>query len=181
MNGNNLTVREIQHTDIEHISSYWLNSDPLYLRSMGVDLAKLPGRSDFEQMLSEQIITPIERKRSYCLIWELDGKPVGHCNTNPITFAQEAFMHLHLWYKLDRAKGIGTTLVKMTLPCFFEHLKLKKLISEPYSLNAAPHRVLEKAGFSFINEYITTPGSINFEQHVKRWVLTLENFNRLQQ
>ena len=162
--------------DIDSIADYWLNSDPVFLKAMGVDLTKLPVREDFQKMLQIQIQLPVEQKRSYGIIWESDGVAVGHCNTNPTTYGEEAFLHLHLWDSPLRKKGHGSAFIAMTIPVFFEKLKLKKIISEPYALNAAPNSTLSKAGFTFIKEYITIPGSLNFEQPVKRWELTYEEF-----
>ena len=174
-----LSVREIQETDINSITQYWLDSDSSFLVEMGVDLHKIPTRDELTQMLLGQLRTPIEEKKSYCVIWEVDNKPIGHSNTNPTVFGEEAYMHLHIWDALARKKGYGTELIKMTLPYFFENLKLKKLYSEPYSLNPAPNRTLEKIGFEFVKEYTTIPGSLNFEQPVKRWELTYEKFKRI--
>jgi hypothetical protein len=42
---------------------------------------------------------------------------------------------------------------------------------EPYADNPAPNRVLVKTGFRFIARYRTTPGVINFEQEVNRYVI----------
>jgi RimJ/RimL family protein N-acetyltransferase len=67
----------------------------------------------------------------------------------------------------------------MTLPYFFDSLQIKRLYSEPYALNEAPNKTLERAGFELEKEYITTPGSLNFEQPVKRWVMTKERFAAL--
>lgn len=75
---------------------------------------------------------------------------------------------------------MGLALLKMTLPYFFENLKLKVIFSEPYVLNVAPHKTLQKAGFEFVKEYTTTPGSINFEQPVKQWQLTYEKYKELE-
>jgi [ribosomal protein S5]-alanine N-acetyltransferase len=175
----NISVREFEVADIKLITDYWLNAESAFLQSMGVDLNKLPSREQMKEFLSEQVSLPIEQKRSYCMIWELDGKPIGHCNTNPVVFGKEAFMHLHLWQQNIRRKGLGSELVQLTIPYFFKNLQLKSLYSEPYALNAAPHKVLETAGFTMEKEYITIPGSLNFEQPVKRWVLTEERFRQL--
>jgi len=43
-------------------------------------------------------------------------------------------------------------------------------------LNPAPHKTLEKAGFHLAKEYTTVPGSINFEQQVKQWLITRQAF-----
>ncbi len=176
MNDGNLSVRELQEADIELLINYWLGSDPAFLVGMGVDLAKIPGREEWKEMLLEQLRQTPEEKKSYCIIWLVSGIAVGHSNVNKITFGEEAYMHLHLWKQDERKRGLGTSLVKMTLPYFFYNLKLKKLYCEPYAHNPAPNKTLEKLGFLFVKQYITTPGWINFEQLVNRWELTLEKF-----
>lgn len=170
-------VREIQATDIDYLAAYWFNATPEHFRKMGANKEKLPKKSVFKQMLAAQINAPLKEKQSYALVWEINGKQMGHSNINNIVFGAEATMHLHIWNPDYRMKGIGTELVKKSLPFYFKAMQLKKLICEPYALNKAPNKTLEKAGFSFIKKYTTIPGSINFEQQVNRWELTKEQFN----
>ena len=174
-----LSVREIQQSDIEPLSDYWFKSDPAFLISMGVDLSKLPTRNEWEQMLNEQINQSYEEKKSYCIIWLVNDEAIGHCNVNRIIFGDEAYLHLHIWKPNNRTKGMGLQFVKMTLPWFFEKIELKKICCEPYTLNPAPNKTMEKLGFDFIKEYVTVPGWINFEQPVKHWELSLEKFKQL--
>ena len=171
-----LTTREIQFKDIAPITQYWLGSDKSFLTGMGVDLTRLPSAQEWQQMLNEQINSPIGEKKSYCTIWEVDGTAVGHCNINKITMGEQAYMHLHMWKSDVRKKGMGTELVKRSLPFFFEKFKLKKLCCEPYSLNPAPNKTLEKIGFTFIRSYVTVPGSISLEHEVNLWELSREQF-----
>jgi len=174
-----LSVREIQVTDIELIANYWLDSDDDFLVSMGVDLTKVPTRDQLTSMLKSQISSPYEEKASYALIWELDGKPIGHCNVNSIVFETDAYMHIHIWDACHRQKGFGLPLIKLSLPYFFICLALKSLYCEPYAKNDAPNITLEKLGFEFVKQHVTIPGSLNFEQEVKRWVLTQERFKEM--
>lgn len=176
-----IRVREVQLNDIDLIANYWLESDPDFLVGMGVDLDKLPSRKDIKEMLTVQIHTPIAEKKSYALIWELNGVQIGHSNVNGIEFEKEATMHLHLWQTAHRKKGMGTELVKRSLPFFFDKLRIKKLICEPYALNDAPNKTLRKVGFDFIKKYNTIPGALNFMQEVNRWELTLANYNKVRQ
>ena len=171
-----LSVREMHQSDIELITEYWLTADPEFLLGMGVDLSKVPTKETWLEMLNEQLVQSYPEKKSYCLIWTVDHEPVGHSNVNKIKFGQEAYMHLHIWKTGIRKKGYGVQLVKRSLPYFFKNLELKKLFCEPYALNPAPNKVLEKVGFSFVKEYQTTPGWINFEQTVKLWELTYEKY-----
>ena len=174
-----LSVREIAEQDIDPISDYWLNADPSFMRSMGVDLSKMPTREDWRNMLMEQLSQPYEKKGSYCIIWQLNGKEIGHSNINKIVFGEEAYMHLHIWHPEERKKGLGTSFIKLTIPWFFKKYKLKNLYCEPYAINDAPNRTLKNAGFEFVKEYITTPGWINFEQPVKLWIMRYERFKEI--
>jgi RimJ/RimL family protein N-acetyltransferase len=171
-----LAVREIREEDIEPISNYWLTSSPVFMQSMGVDLSKLPGKEQWKEMLQEQISQSYEQKKSYCIIWELDGKAIGHSNINKIVFGKEAYMHLHIWSEKYRKLSLGLPFIKLTIPCFFEKYKLQNLYCEPYALNPAPNKTLAKAGFEFVKEYVTTPGWINFEQPVRLWVMRYKKF-----
>jgi len=172
----NLQVRELEYRDIELLADYWLLSDPKFLEGMGVDLSKLPLREDLTKMLTSQLDSSVEKKQSYALIWELNGKQIGHSNVNQIVFGEQAYMHLHLWKSANRQKGSGLLLIRKSLPYFFENLKLKALYCEPYALNPAPNRALQKIGFEFVKTHTTIPGSLNFEQEVHLWKLTREGY-----
>ena len=172
-----LSVREISTTDIESITNYWTNASDDFLTAMGVDLNKMPQKEFWKEMLSDQLALSYKEKKSYCIIWILNGKETGHSNVNKIIFGEEAYMHLHIWDQSIRQKGLGQNFIKMTLPYFFEKLELKKIYCEPYSLNPAPNKTLIKAGFEFEKKYIPTPGFLNFEQEVNQWVMTFEKFN----
>jgi len=173
-----LTVREATTADLPHIANYWTTTSPAALRAMGADPEKIPRASDFTAALTHQLSLPHTEKRAYALIWEHNGIPVGHCNLNPISFAQEAFMHLHFWQAEHRQRGMGTELVRMSIPYFFREMRLQQLYCQPYALNPAPNRVLEKLGFELEGTLVTVPGSINFEQEVKRWVLPKARFEQ---
>ena len=162
-----LSVRELTQEDIAYITDYWLQADKDYLLSMGALIDRIPAREYWQTMLAEQITQSYPEKKSYAIIWLIDGKAVGHCNVNNIAFGEQAHMHLHMWSAENRQKGTGRQLVSMTLPYFFGNLQLKKIICEPYAQNEAPNRTLEKAGFDFVKEYITTPGYLSFEQTVR--------------
>lgn len=174
-----IEVRPLLKGDIPQIVHYWTESPAEHLEAMGVDLQKVPPAAALQSMLERQLELPIQEKGAYCLIWELDGEAVGHCNTNPTRFGEEASMHLHIWKSDSRRRGFGAEGVRKSVQRFFRDLQLKVLYSEPYALNEAPNRTLEKVGFLLEKEYITTPGSLNFEQPVKRWMLTRARFDEV--
>ncbi|KXX71275.1 GNAT family N-acetyltransferase [Flammeovirga sp. SJP92] len=167
----NITLREIQVEDILHLINYWTQSDSKYLKSLGVDLNKLPSEEMFKEMLENQIQQPYSKKQNYALIVLKEEQPIGHVNINEIDFGNAAKMHLHIWKKENRQSGVGTEMIQLAIPYFFKHFQLQKLICEPYAKNNAPNKTLEKVGFKFVKKYTTVPGSINFEQEVNQWEL----------
>lgn len=174
-----LSVREMVRGDIDAVADYWLFSGPDHLLRMGVDLKKLPSRENLKSMLIGELNKALVKRMSYALIWECDGKAIGHCNVNQIEFGVSASMHLHLWKANIRQKGLGSTLVKQSLPYFFERLQLQRIYCEPYALNPAPNKTLAKIGFVWEKKYTTIPGSLNFEQEVNRWVITKSAFQKM--
>jgi RimJ/RimL family protein N-acetyltransferase len=146
---------------------------------MGVDLNKLPSAQEMTQMLSNQISLPYTEKPSFALIATFNGQAIGHCNVNDITFGQEATMHLHLWNTSDRKNGWGTAMVRQSLAIFYEKLQLQTIWCEPYAANPAPNRTLARVGFEFVKKYVTTPGSLSFEQEVNRYRMTRVLFEKI--
>ena len=171
---NKLSVREIQDKDVKLIADYWFKANKEYLINMGVDIEKLPAREDFTAMLQTQLTLPYEEKKVYGVVWCVNDEPIGHSNLNPLTYGDHGFMHLHIWNTDYRNSGYGVDFIKMTLPYYFNNLKLNKVYCQPNAFNPSPNRSLEKAGFKLVKEYVTTPGSITFEQVVKLWEIKAE-------
>jgi RimJ/RimL family protein N-acetyltransferase len=174
-----IDVKEASLQDIRLIADYWEKASDTFLESLGVDLSKRVSGDVLIDRLTHQHSLSYADKQAYPLIWFLNSRPIGHCNINMISYGEVAHMHLHLWEPLLRRSGYGARLVRMSLPFFFENFKLQKIICEPYALNDAPNKTLEKVGFTFVKEYITVPGAINFEQPVKQWEITIDDFKSL--
>lgn len=171
-----LSVREIQAADIPLLVEYLMGASDAHLLGMGVDLAKMPSGPSFTQRLTRQLTLPYAQKPAFAVIWEANGQPVGHANLNNIRLGEAAYMHLHMWQGDNRQQGMGTELLRLSIPLFFQHFDLKTLYCEPYALNPAPNKTLPKVGFTFVKRYMTIPGSLSFEQEVNRWELTRAQF-----
>ncbi len=173
-----ISIKELDEQSLVPLLDYWFNADQKYLTSLGADISKLPSREDFKTMLLSQLSKPIEERNAYCLIWYLNEKAIGHSNTNPTSFGDHAFMHLHIWYPEYRRKGLGQQFLKPTIKAFFENLKINTLYCQPFAENNAPNKTIPKLGFEFVEEYETVPGSINFKQVVKKWRMTKEIYKQ---
>jgi RimJ/RimL family protein N-acetyltransferase len=171
-----ISVRHQEITDHERIVDYFLTSEKDFLIGMGVDIAKLPERQEWLDILQSNFSLPIHEKKFFYVIWLLDNQPIGHSNVNKIVPSEEAYMHLHLWQKSVRKKGLGIEFLTLTIPIFFETFSLKRLYCEPLAANVAPNKALDKLGFDFVKSYETIPGWINTFQTVNRWCLSNEKY-----
>ena len=176
---NIFSVREMKVDDIYFIVDYFHNSSEEFLLGMGALKAKLPERKAWFNSILEEVEKDYSTKKNYYTIWEINNKPVGHCNVNKIVYKNKGFMHLHLWKNPNRQKGLGKNFVKKSLPFFFKNLQLKNLFCEPYAHNLAPNKTLLKVGFKFVKMFETTPGKINFHQDVNQYVLSKNKFENL--
>ena len=174
-----LDVKELSVETIPPLVNYWMEASAEYLAGMGADINKVPSRSEMERMLNEQVGLAYKNKSSYALVWFADGMAIGHTNVNNLTYGEWGTMHLHLWNTRHRQKGMGQELVKQSLPYFFDNLRLKTIICEPYAHNPAPNKTLKRVGFRFVKTHRTVPGYLNFEQDVHRWELNYETFKFL--
>lgn len=170
------SAREMTITDVNLIIDYFLESSPEFLRGIGVDINKLPGKKEWSKIIIDDFEQPVERKKLYYVIWQINNIPVGHSHINDIIFGEQAYMHLHLWHSGNRKKGGGSYFIKESLGYFFQIFKLQKLFCQPYALNPAPNKTLQKTGFEFIKKYETIPGWLNFKQFVNLWVLDRDKF-----
>ena len=164
-----MKVRELQVDDIERIVDYFLQSNTEFLKGMGADKSKLPNKKEWIDLLKVELEKPYSEKEFYYIIWLLDDQAIGHSNISKIQYGNSATMHLHLWNKDNRGKGLGVDFLRLTIPYYFKNIELQKIICEPLADNITPNRVLEKLGFNFIRTYETTPGWINFHQTVNRY------------
>ncbi|WP_420582216.1 GNAT family N-acetyltransferase [Reichenbachiella sp.] len=169
-------THEMTPADAEQVVDYFSNADAAYLNGMGADQSKLPPREEWITAIQQELDKPFEKKQLYYVIWEVDGKAIGHSNINNISFGKEAFMHLHIWDQENRRFGNGLELVKQSIPKYFENFQLETLRCEPYAGNPAPVRLLEQVGFEFVEIYETTPSIICFPQEVRRYEMSKERF-----
>jgi len=167
-----LVVREMQLSEVGIRISYFHDASDEHLHVMGVDRALLPTRDAWQKFYEDDYARPLPERRTYAILWELDGKVVGFSSSDQISFGEEAFMHLHVLDPDRRRQGLGSEGVRKSARIYFDVLRLERLFCEPNAFNVAPNRALQRAGFQYLCTHEATPGPINFPQVTTRWVLT---------
>ena len=155
--------------EVVHMVDYFHDADDDFLALLGADRDRFPTRQEWTDLVRTDMDRTFPERDFYYLAWEVDGRPVGHCNINKIDFGRQAFLHLHMWDGLARGQGLGTQLLAHSVRVFCREFELVAILSEPRALNPAPNRAMEKVGFELERTYETTPGWINVHQTVNRW------------
>lgn len=167
----NLSVREMELSEVGFVIDYFHNATPEHLETMGVDPSRLPRRAVWLENYAREYSQPIEQRSTFLAIWLADNAPVGFSTCNPVFYGDRAHMHLHIVAPANRQSGVGVACVKLSAALYFERLKLKRLFCEPNAFNVAPNRTVQKAGFKYLKTHMTVPGALNYHQAVTRWVL----------
>jgi RimJ/RimL family protein N-acetyltransferase len=167
----NPIARPMLQSEASLIIDYFHHASPEFLASLGVDPARLPPRERWRAHYEQEFGLPVEKRRSLLVLWELAQSPIGFSSADKIVIGSQAFMHLHIFEPHRRQHGHGVSLVRQSARIYFETLGIQQLFCEPYALNAAPNRTLQKAGFKYVMTHETVPGPLNFHQPVNRWVL----------
>lgn len=174
-----LTIREINAADIDPIVAYWKEAPEAYLKNMGIDTSDLSRFDGMPAGMMVELAASYPEKKTLHLVAELDGQAIGHTYVNNVEFGNAASIHLHLWRNTEKGQGLGSRMVALALPVFFEKLKLKKLVCEAGAMNPAPNRTMAQLGFTFVKTYVTVPAGWNFELEVSRWELSRQQFEGL--
>lgn len=166
-----VTVREMSLSEVRVRIEYFHRATDDHLKLLGVDRTMLPSRDAWRRFYEADYARPIQERQNYSLIWELDRRIVGFSSTDTITFAEQAFMHLHIMELGDRRGGLGTEFVRLSVEHYFATLRLRRLYCQPNAFNVAPNRTLQSAGFRYLFTAEMQPSPINPVQPITRWVI----------
>ena len=167
-----LTVREMELPETELIVEYFLRrSTPEHLTRLGIDPALLETPAVWQKGFRREYELSLEERTSLFVIWLLNGAPVGFSSCDSIKLGESATMHIHVTEPERRRQGVGITCALRSVGIYFDRLKLKRLFCQPNAFNTAPNRMLQKAGFKYLETCMMKPGPINTYQAVTRWVV----------
>jgi len=147
-----LSIREIVAEDASFVNQYWAdNTDDDLVRMGEAARPDAQGSIDFiNQFCSERL--PPDRAEEGLLIWELDGKPIGYCSLKEIRCGNDAQIHLHMWERNLRGKGVGAGLFCLSALKFIKEFKLRTLYCQPKHDNPMPNRMLKKIGCALLSK-----------------------------
>jgi RimJ/RimL family protein N-acetyltransferase len=173
-----LTVREFRPSDIESIVRYFYDAPAADLERMGVEASRLPPEDDMRASLAEVLKVPAGEGPSCYLIWEVDGRAIGHASLKDIIPRECGGMHLHMWDDSCRGKGIGGELFCRAALEFYRLYDLPMIVCEPRAANPMPNRMLQKIGFPLVRTYRGASSSLSAVTELNRYEIRREIVER---
>jgi hypothetical protein len=143
-----VSVRDIEISDSEFINKYWSDNTEEDLLRMGeLGRPDQKGTADFIRALCIERPTPAKAEEGI-LIWCFDGRAIDYSTLKEIRFQSDAQIHLHMWERESRGKGVGAVLFCLSALEFIKRFELKKLYCQPKADNPMPNGMLRRIGFT---------------------------------
>jgi RimJ/RimL family protein N-acetyltransferase len=169
-----ISIRPLQEEDIPNIVDYWFKNTDENLIQMGVDKTKFVSQTEFTNSLQAICNAPLDKVKSYYLIWLIDNKPIGYNALKDILKDEIANMHLHMWNAEYRGKGYGAKLFCMAALEFYSMFNLKMILCEPRSSNPMPNKMLAKIGFKKWKTYLSTSSELSLTCELNSYIIDAE-------
>ena len=153
--------------DVPRIVSYVVDSSPADRERLG--MTNVPARETLTESLLEACAAPEASARSFYLIWEIDGLPVGFASLKAIVPGEHGGMHLHMWDAELRGRGFGAALFCRSALDFHDRFRLKSIVCEPRAANPAPNRMLRRIGFPLVETYVGASSELSAVCELNRY------------
>ena len=154
--GREVAIRDVEESDIETLVSYWHDSDPAYLASLGVNLAKLTSREQTRARFLSSLPGAQENPERATFVVTADGRPVAYTNLN-FRSMDEVYVHFHTLERGALVKGLVYFLFPEMLKIFFRRFPITRLIMQTSPENENINRFLGRFGLTPRRAYLSTP------------------------
>ena len=154
-----ITIRDIEVSDINTLTNYWHNNDSDYLRTLGVDLTKLASEAETRQRFMSSI--PDEgRSRDRATFVVLSGKDIMAYTNLHIKSVEEVYVHFHVLRLSPRHRAIAYRLFPAMIRIFFDSFAIAKLTMQTALANQRINYFLQEFGLCPKQSYISMPDGL---------------------
>jgi RimJ/RimL family protein N-acetyltransferase len=151
-----LRVRDIAREDIAALLAYWREASEADLARLG-ELARPDEKRNAEFLEWFCAKRPsLEEAGEDILIWEKDALAIGYCTLKDAKAGETGQIHLHMWERESRGKGLGAILFCLSAVEFRKRHRLTSLFCQPKADNPMPNRMLRRVGFPELGEVTLT-------------------------
>jgi RimJ/RimL family protein N-acetyltransferase len=150
-------LRDLHENDIAALVSYWADSSPEYIRSIGADPSKIPSRDELLAGYRSALPVNGPGRSRFVLIGEsLDGSLVGYTNLT-VKSAEESYAHVHILEPRARYAGIAQAMFPHVLRQFFRLTEVRTISMQTSPENVRVNRFLQAVGLTPLRVHISDP------------------------
>src|SRR5215208_6894818 len=154
--GHDVIIRDIEESDLEILLSYWHDTDPAYLASIGVNLEKLVTKEVTRSRFLASIPGAQEPRERATFVVTSDGQLVAYTNLN-FKSMDEVYVHLHTLVRSPLAKALTYHLFPEMIRILFNCFPITHLTMQTSPENININRFLGKFGLVPSRVYLETP------------------------
>jgi len=149
-------IRDIEESDVETLVSYWHDSDPAYLSSLGVNLEKRTSRDQTRRRFLSSLPGPRTNPERATFIVTAAGQLVAYTNLN-FKSMDEVYVHFHTLERSSFVKALVYFLFPDMLRILFSCFPITRLTMQTARDNLNINRFLGKFGLVPKSVYLSTP------------------------
>jgi RimJ/RimL family protein N-acetyltransferase len=157
LQGEVIRLRDLQEEDIPALVSYWADSSPEYIRSIGADPRKVPSRDQLQTTYRSALPENGPGRSRIVLIAEsIKGNLIGYTNLS-IKSAEESYAHVHILDPAYRSRGVAQALFPRAMRQFFRLVPIRKILMQTSPENQRVNRFLQAVGLTPERVHIENP------------------------
>lgn len=142
-----INIQDFSFDDIDLHLNYWYRSPPDFMKSLKIDINKLPSERIMREILEEHVNNVKDGiKKSHILSIKHINKTIGVHELTHLTINNSAIMHAHIWNSDYRGIGIGPISYLLAMKVFFLRFNLKEIRFETPLHNISARKIKEKLG-----------------------------------
>ncbi len=142
-----IVIRDLEESDVPALVEYWHASSPEYLRSIGVDLAKLTTREETQRRFLASLEAAGRRSRVTLVVAAAGGEPLAYSNAD-LGADGAGTVHAHVLDPALRRVGFASAVFLSVLRVFCTHFGIEKLVFQTSPENEAINRLVQRFGFA---------------------------------
>ena len=168
----NVSIRPLEHGDVEAVERYASDERVAATTTIPHPYPKGGGENFVKGSIEAR-----ERRESFPFAIVVDGEMIGVIGLNGANFETRTIRIDYAIASSHWGRGIMTRVVELALAHIFIELKMETVMSACLARNPASGRVLEKNGFTEIEQFVYTHPKFNGEL-ARRFRLTKDEWMR---
>lgn len=154
--GHQVVLRDIEESDVETLVSYWHETDPAYLASIGVDLTKLASRDVTRTRFLSSLPRAQQPRERATFVVTCDGHLVAYSNLN-FKSMDEVYAHVHTVVRSSLAKALVYAYFPEMIKIFFNCFPIPRITMQTSPANQNINRFLAKFGLAPQRVHLAMP------------------------